>query len=135
MLTQARLKELLDYDPSTGLFTWKVGRSGVRKGSSAGSLNNHGYMRISIDGKRYQSHIVAFLYMTGSFPHEEVDHMNNIRDDNRWENLREASKYQNAKNTKIRKDNTSGFKGVYWHKRHKKWTVQINKNKKTYYHL
>lgn len=100
MITQKRLKELLHYDPETGLFTWKVSRGGVKAGSITGCYGCHGYLRISIDGKRYLSHRLAFLYIDGAFPPEQVDHINEVKDDNRWCNLRHATHGQNQKNQK-----------------------------------
>lgn len=124
-LTQVELKKLLSYDASTGLFTWKLRRQGVRQGSLAGYKNNSGYVRISLHGRFYLAHRLAWLYVHGYVPKGEIDHINRIRDDNRIENLREASRTLNALNTGEYKNNSSGSKGVYFNKSANKWQAQI----------
>jgi hypothetical protein len=132
MITQSELKQVLEYNPETGLFTWKktVNTRAVI-GSIAGWNINEGYIQISIYGKKYRAHRLAYLYMTGNFPENFIDHINHIKDDNRWTNLRDATNSQNQVNRLKLKNNTSGYKGVCWHKHHKKWSAQImymNKN-------
>ncbi|MCK9994454.1 MAG: hypothetical protein Dbin4_02974, partial [Alphaproteobacteria bacterium] len=98
-LTQSRLKELLHYDPDTGVFTRRVQTSSnARVGDVAGCLHPEGYRHIQIDGKRYAAHRLAWLYMTGEWPTNQLDHLNGVRDDNRWGNLREATHGQNQQN-------------------------------------
>lgn len=111
-ITQDRLKEVLRYDPETGLFTWLVatGRR-MRVGSVAGTKSSEGYIRIAVDGKIYRAHRLAFLYMTGEWPHDQVDHCDTDRTNNRWLNLRPASNSQNAANK--RATSSTGYKGVY----------------------
>jgi hypothetical protein len=127
MLTQARLKELLHYDPETGKWHWLVFRRGCAvPGAEAGSI--HGktrYLRISIDNRSYLAHRLAWLYMTGEWPAEEVDHKDTDRSNNRWLNLREATSGQNNSNRAKLKNNTSGRKGVSWVKRDQKWRVML----------
>jgi hypothetical protein len=127
MLTQQRLKELVHYDPDTGVFTWLVDRSDkVKAGDVAGGSNlSHGYRRLCIDYKIYQQHRLAFLYMEGKFPDRLVDHINGIRSDNRWCNLRHADGFGNAQNSAIRSDNTSGHPGIWKPKNKNKWVVQV----------
>lgn len=129
MITQDRLKEILHYDPETGVFTWLVSPSrGTKKGMVAGhDHKSSGYRVIAIKRKLIPAHRLAFLYMTGSIP-EFVDHINMIKLDNRWVNLRPATKSENNRNQKLRKDNKSGVKGVKWNKANKKWQVQITVN-------
>jgi len=115
-LTQARLKELLHYDPLTGVFTRlvSVGSRGV-KGATAGCLSpSTGYLYTQVDKRLYPNHRLAFMYMEGAFPLKGVDHDNRVRVDNRWENLNAATQLQNGKNQKFRSTNSSGFMGVYW---------------------
>lgn len=134
MLTQERLRQLLDYDPETGLFRWKNPTSvRVKVGDVADTLNSEGYLRVGIDGKRYRAHRLAHLYMTGEFPENDVDHINGIRTDNRWSNLRPATRSQNLMNHPRKSNNTSGVKGVYWYERDGKWEVSITVSYKRYY--
>lgn len=123
-LTQARLKELLHYCPETGRFTWLKPR-GVAKGSSPGAMNGNGYIQIKIDYRRYMAHRLAWLYIYGEFPSDMLDHINRIKTDNRLENLRLATNSENQQNAGLSKGNTSGAKGVSWHKVSGCWRVQI----------
>lgn len=125
MLTQERLKEVLHYDPGSGVFTRLVSAGGQVAGSIAGSISVEGYRQIRIDGKHYRGARLAFLYMTGVAP-LIVDHINRKRHDDRWENLREADFSQNAANNKLSTSNKSGFKGVSWDKRLKRWRVRVS---------
>lgn len=111
---QAKLKELFHYDPETGLFVRKVSRGNTKAGDVAGSKDNKGYLRVLFNGKREKLHRLAFLYMEGRFPSGQVDHKNGVKDDNRWENLREVSNEENASNrTKSNTNNQLGVLGVY----------------------
>ena len=130
MITQARLKDLLTYNSDTGDFRWNKNRSGsVRAGSKAGSLkgakHHDGYIVIKLDGVAYKAHRLAFLYMTGKFP-DQCDHKNRIRDDNRWDNLRNVSIKENNQNRGIRSDNRCGHTGISFHKVSKKWAARIS---------
>ena len=127
-LTQARLKELLDYDPETGVFVWKVSRSRKRAGSVAGSKHSAGYINIRIDGPKYLAHRLAWFFTTGKWPREQIDHINCVRADNRFENLRESSPGENARNSLLDARNTSGAKGVSWDATHGRWKAQIMVN-------
>jgi hypothetical protein len=124
MITQEELKELLHYDPETGLFTWRAKKRFRKAGSIAGGLTN-GYIIIKLNGHNVRAHRLAFLYMTGAFPTEVVDHINMVKHDNRWVNLRHATFGQNRFNIEPPANNTSGFLGVTWHKPGKKWCAQI----------
>lgn len=123
MLTQERVKELLDYYPATGVFVWKVNKNRAKAGSTAGSPYSTGYVYIQIDGKKYKAHRLAWLYVYGCWPDKEIDHINRNRSDNRLGNLRDTDK--NSWNTGDYKNNTSGYQGVSWHKHAKKWLAQI----------
>ncbi len=121
-LTQARLKELLSFNEATGEFKWiRSNTNCVPAGSRAGSRMSTGYMHIQIDGRFYPSHRLAWLYVHGSFPKKWIDHINGVRDDNRLENLREATPAQNQKNRKLNSNSSSGFKGVSFRKDMNKW--------------
>jgi hypothetical protein len=113
MLTQARLKEVLHYDPETGIFTRKIRTSTrVNAGDIAGYIASRGYVHIKVDGKAYTGHRLAWLYMTGHWPFE-LDHKDGIRSHNWFDNLRDVSKSGNSQNQrKARKDNQNGYLGV-----------------------
>lgn len=131
MLTQARLKEILSYDPETGLFTWLLRKAKKTKiGGIAGGIDGYGYVGIELDGKTYRAHRLAFLYVNGKFSKDDVDHINHIRSDNRFTNLREATTMENCRNRKMQSNNTSGFKGVNYNKQQGKWTANIRISKK-----
>lgn len=125
MISQTELKSQLRYDPDTGVFTWLVSKGNALAGSVAGAFDGAGYRRIMVNGKRYKAHRLAFIYMTGNLPPDEVDHINQQRDDNRWENLRHATRSQNQRNCKRPANNTSGFNGVSWNKKSRKWQARI----------
>lgn len=130
MITQTRLKEVVEYDPSTGVFTWKKRLAiCITVGAEAGKnpCKRFGYRQIKIDDVLYKAHRLAWLYMTGQWP-EQIDHINHDRADNRWENLRNVSPQGNSKNKYIRKDNTSGVQGVGWHSDTGKWRARITHN-------
>lgn len=112
MLTQVRLKEKYRYSPKTGLFKRLKGLITRPVGTIHPTT---GYVVIMIDDRQYTAHRLAFLYMTGKFP-KEVDHKNRVRTDNRWSNLREVTRSENIANSKMRKDNTTGFCGVHVHR-------------------
>lgn len=121
-LTAERLREILHYDPETGVFTWavRIARC-VQQGWVAGGVSNFGYRIIRVDKITYVGHRLAWLYMTGEWPTDEIDHRNGIRDDNRWVNLREATAKQNRENRNKAPSNTSGVRGVTWDKARGKW--------------
>lgn len=129
MMTAWRLRELLNYDPETGLFTWLARRGGPAiAGSVAGWANGDGYIRVSLDSRSYLAHRLAVLYMTGSWPARQVDHIDRDKTNNRWINLREATNQQNCRNRPRRRNNKSGVTGVHWDKRDGKWTALIGEN-------
>lgn len=108
---QTRLRELLHYDLMTGHFTWKQSRKGVKLGSIAGTFRSDGYIQIGVNQKTCFAHRLTFYYMLGSCP-EAVDHINGRRTNNRWINLRPATRKINMKNMVRSVRNTSGTTGV-----------------------
>jgi hypothetical protein len=94
-LTAERLRELLDYDPKSGVWVWRISRKRMRIGSVAGSINGDGYRRLMVDGRRYQASRLAWLYVIGSWPIAEIDHKNLDKADDRFCNLRECTRLQN----------------------------------------
>lgn len=131
------LKEVLEYNQDTGIFTWKknelqdkriTGRFG---GKIAGNVHQKtGYLRININKRSYLSHRLAWLYVTGKWPREHIDHIDGNKLNNKFVNLREANSSQNAQNTNICSANTSGFRGVNFHKYVQRWRAAIYVNKK-----
>jgi len=131
MITQSELKKLLHYNPETGIFTKPVSKRSNKSGLTTvvGSKHHSGYLSIKIKNKAYQIHRLAYLYMKGYIP-KFVDHINHIRDDNRWINLRAVSKQGNAQNQSMYSSNKSGHTGVNWCKTSNRWKAQISINKK-----
>lgn len=124
-LTQNRLKELLRYDPLTGVFYWLNPTAYcMHPGDVAGFVDYTGYAYIKIDRVKYSAHRLAWLYVHGSMPDEQIDHVNNNRSDNRISNLRLASRSQNMMNQYVRKDSISGVKGVGWDKKMQSWRAR-----------
>lgn len=112
-LTRDDITSLIDYDPLTGAFKWKVNYSMASKNNGvAGTIDYQGYRRIIIWGRGYRAHHIAWLIAKGKWPDEQIDHINGEKSDNRIENLREATNTENNRNKGLRKDNKSGFKGV-----------------------
>lgn len=132
-ITQERLKELLYYDPETGVFTWTFhNKFNAHKGKPC-TYTANGRVQIMIKGKPYLAHRLAWLYVNGSFPSKHIDHINGDPVDNRISNLREATPTENAQNTRIRSDNTSGFPGVRLDTKKGKWHAQIRYCGKRYH--
>jgi len=126
-INQERLKELLHYDPETGVFKWKIAISyRIRVGDVAGCFDDDGYIKIVMFNKAYRAHRLVWLYVHGKFPEDCMDHINGIKDDNRIINLRAVTHAENNKNLPLRKDNTSGYIGVGWDKGKNKWRVSIS---------
>jgi len=129
MITQQELKEQLYYNPINGDFIRKVSNSNAVEIGDIAGCDENGYIRIVVNSKAYKAHRLAFLYMTGNFPINQVDHKNHIKNDNRWCNIRLANYSTNNKNTSKRIDNTSGFTGVY-KRENGCWRSTISVNKK-----
>lgn len=129
-LTAQELRRTLDYNPENGVFTWLTKNTRHNIGDRAGAPTHQGYIRIGFNSRRYLGHHLAWLYMTGMWAKEDVDHKDLDRANNRWGNLRQASRSQNLANSPKRLKNTSGFKGVSWAKRERKWMAYIKVNYK-----
>jgi branched-subunit amino acid aminotransferase/4-amino-4-deoxychorismate lyase len=123
IITQEYLKSQLHYNPETGIFNWIVRRSGIRWNKPAGHLHSSGYVNINLLGTKWRANQLAFLYMTGRLV-KITDHINRIKNDNRWLNLRECNTAENMQNTIKHKNNTSGFKGVDFVKSKQQWRAR-----------
>jgi len=125
-LTQKELKRLLEYCPETGVFRWIVAKMyKIKIGDVAGHANKDGYRKITINGKIYLASRLAYLYMEGYFPENDIDHINRNTSNDAWENLRHVSHACNMRNQKTRSTNTSGVTGVSLDKVENKWHAQI----------
>lgn len=123
--TQEEIGRLFMYSESDGILTWRSPRSSSRALMPAGSVKRDGYRYITIRRKLYASHRLIWILFNGSEPDGLIDHINRIKTDNRIENLRAATKEQNAANAGMYSTNTSGFKGVYFCKRDKRFIASI----------
>jgi len=131
MITYQIVKGLFNYEPDSGISTWKIKPSrAVNAGDIAGSINSKGYLHTRISGKVYFNHRISFLWYHGYLP-KYVDHKDTIPLHNWISNLRECSHSQNNFNIKISKNNKSGVKGVCWNKSAKKWHAQLQVNRKS----
>jgi hypothetical protein len=141
---QELLKQLLDYNPMSGVFIWKeknsshIACSRILKvinsrncGKVAGKVSPDGYIRIGIFGKKYLAHRLAWVYMNGDVEIDQIDHINGSRKDNRIANLRSIAEAANKRNMGVSKRNKSGVTGVIWHKQTGKWLASIYWNKKS----
>ena len=138
MLTQERLREKLDYDSANGLFRWRAGSSRrfFRGGEIAGRPDKDGYVCIRVANRTYRAATLAWFYVYGKWPSDELDHINGIPADNSIANLREATRGQQRANSRIARNNTSGFKGVtrvLYGKQGYKWRAQLGGKERTVY--
>ena len=120
-----RVKQLLDYDAATGYFVWRQARGPNAAGATAGWAHKSGYTYVSIDGKSYKAHRLAWLFVHGRAPNGLLDHIDRDPKNNRISNLREVSEHQNNQNKCLYRNNVAGAKGVGWLATHGKWRVRI----------
>jgi len=134
-LTQARVKELLNYNPKSGVWTWKVNKSvRAKKGDIAGHVNSRdGYRRINVDQNMLKSSRLAWFYMEGYWPEQDVDHIDRDRTNDRWSNLRHVSRQCNIRNSNTQSNNKTGVVGVFWDRHRKKFMAYIAVNNKRVY--
>ncbi len=131
MITQQELREVVSYDPMTGIFVWvKPASFRVKPGDCAGCVEPRGYIGMVINYQRYRAHRLAWLYMHGVMPDGEVDHMDGDKSNNAIANLRVVTTKQNRENTRLQCNNTSGVRGVYWDKRREKWMARVQHHRK-----
>lgn len=126
------VQDIYHYDPLTGYFTYKVRTAQrIHVGDRAGTLSSDGYWSVRFNGKIHRAGRLAFYYMTGRWPDPEIDHKDGNPLNDAWDNLREATSSQQKMNTKKRRDNSSGIKGVSWNKLSNKWRADIMLNGKS----
>lgn len=132
-MEHSEAKRIFNYDPEDGVVTWKI-KTGHRSypGKVAGHKSRAGYIQIVANGEFITAHRLAFLLMTGSIP-ECVDHINGDPSDNRWANLRPATRQENTRNKKVNKNSSTGIKGVRWKKDAGKYVVSIMVSGRTLY--
>lgn len=132
-ITQKRVHELLRYCPETGQFHWRRTAALRLAGKVAGTINSWGYRVIGIDGKTWIASRIAWVFVHGQLPEGQIDHINGVRSDDRICNLREVTPGQNRRNQQLRKDNSTGRIGVYWHAGAQKWMASIQFRNKQYH--
>lgn len=128
ILTQARLRELLEYSPETGVFKWRVNRQGHCKAADvAGARRHDGYIRITVDQHRVWAHRLVWLYVNGTWPLQQIDHINGNPSDNRLANLRDVSPQTNMQNERQarRRKNGGTLLGAHWCMTWKRWKSSI----------
>lgn len=125
MLTHRTLRNMLRYYPTSGRFVWRVSRGRIKHGAEAGTKTWNDYIKIGIMGRDYMAHVLAWFYMTGEFPIDQIDHQDQNKSNNRWKNLRLASAAKNGANRGPNKNNRYGVKGVYWSEKKHKWCAFI----------
>jgi hypothetical protein len=130
-----RAKALFSYDQDTGILSWKVPTSRrVKVGDAAGRVNNSGHIGVGLDGKRYQAHRLIWSMFNGPIPEGlDIDHRDEVKTNNRLSNLRLATRGQNMMNVSQHKSNTSGIKGVAFHKGSGKWEAYVSVGRKKTY--
>jgi hypothetical protein len=129
-ITPEFIKEMLDYNPDTGVFRWRISTNRrIKIGSIAGAKNWNSYLIIPLKGKRYRAHRLAWMYSYGTWPVYDIDHINGNPSDNRLSNLRDVTTAHNIQNqTKPHKRNKCGLLGVSWHTAGKCWRTRICTN-------
>lgn len=119
------------FDYRDGKLIQKVKRPRVNVGDIAGTKDTSGHLQTMVYGRLYLVHRIIWIMLNGDIPDKmEIDHINGVRDDNRIENLRLVTKSENQRNSKLRKDSSSGIPGVGFHKQAGKWAARININGK-----
>ena len=126
LLSAEKARRLFNYDPGTGELTWKARASNrIKIGEQVGYVTKVGYRQVGVTGVSYLTHRIIWLMQTGKWPSGEIDHEGGYGGDNRWENLRDVTHRENACNTKLPSDNTSGAMGVFWAAHCGRWRATI----------
>jgi hypothetical protein len=127
------LRQLFNYNPETGELSWKIKRGKCFPGKVITCRNDKGYVLVRLNDRNYRVHRIIWAMVYDKWPEFEIDHINGIRDDNKIDNLREATRAQNMKNLVTPVTNKTGFKGVSWHKAAQKWQAHIRADGINYY--
>ena len=127
MLTAARLREVLVYDPTSGVFTWRVARGRAPAGAVAGQRSRYGYTAIRVDRVLYAAHRLAWLYVHSVWPPDEIDHRDGVRNNNRLNNLRAATRGENMQNVVSPRD---GMQGTFFRADRGRWKASIKINQR-----
>lgn len=130
LISYDRLRQLLDYDPGTGAFRWKITKGRAKAGQFAGATDTYGYRVIRVDGALYKAHRLAWLHTHGEWPNGLLDHINRAPGDNRLCNLREATPSENMHNAN--RKSKSGVAGVRWRAERDRWVAQIRVGYRVY---
>lgn len=130
MIALSDLRRILDYCPESGELTRVCDRGPYLKGSVAGSLRRDGYIHVQIGDKFLLAHRISWVFISGEWPHFQIDHRNGIRSDNSRENLRIATNKQNLENQSLSSRNTSGYRGVSFDKAIGKWIAQVKHHRR-----
>lgn len=134
MPSQEELKNRFHYDCLTGVFSYlDANENKSRRGMVAGSVSENGYIKVVVNKKSFMVHRLIWVYMTGSEPDHDIDHIDTNRLNNSWLNLRQATRSENICNSRIKANNTSGVKGVSFYKRRNCWVAQIRVGGKRVY--
>jgi hypothetical protein len=128
-LDKKRLKEVVRYDKKTGLFYWKVSTGKASRGGIAGHTDSHGYTKISIDGIKYFAHRLAWFYVHGVWPLQNIDHIDRCKSNNKLSNLRDVSQSLNGLNGPLRVNNRSGYTGVSYDPRRRNWVAYVTRGR------
>lgn len=127
-LTQKELKDLYDYDPLTGVFSYRNVR-GKYSGDVAGTKKADGYIQMKVKGRTYKAHHLAWFYEHGVWA-EVIDHIDHNKSNNAIANLRATTYKANAKNQSLRCDNQSGVQGIHWQASKNRWVARIREGSK-----
>lgn len=130
MIEHTELLKQLSYDPTTGIFIRNQSCKGYKAGKIVGCKRKDGYLVTTFNKKFFYVHRLAWFFVYKEMPNQLIDHINGIRSDNRIENLRVVTFFENAQNLKVHKDNKAKLKGAYWNEQNKNWRSSIRVNGK-----
>lgn len=133
MLTAERVRHLFTYDEDLGVLVRNFKRGKALAGSHSTCTDREGYLVVGIDSKLYRAHRVIWLYKTGYWPKNDIDHIDRDKANNRFSNLRDVTRAENKQNQVAKKGSKSGVKGVSWDDKRKHWSAEITVNGKRFH--